>query len=626
MSESSASYRNDGQIRNDGALINALTGLGTARSKIENTRIGYAQLLSQVELETLYQFGLPRRIVDAIANECTRELVTIKLGAELEVDENDILPPFDENLKQSYFHHALSEVTKYQRLYGGAGLLLLCDDGLPPDQPVDETNLRAVVDYIPLSRYELIPEDFTITDYSKPEFYRITTSQKLTELQTSSYTNVRVHSSRVARFDGMWLPWHLRSRNQGWGQSVITSIWYAMKKYWTAQDGLVEIAQDADLFVHRIPGLFQRIAAGNESDLKKRLEANALSRSVYGGLAIDTEEEVNYLNRSLSGIKDALDPFLQEIAMALGWPMSILTGDSPGGMGKEGRFEERQWAHLIEDWQQNYLLKPVTQVFDLILKSKEGPTRGVPPENWSVHFPSIFVETDKEKADLRLTMAQVDAQYIQLGVLNPIEVRQSRWGETEYSLETSLNEQVSNQLEASANAQFETQMLGYAAQTEAYTNPPPAEEGGDQEEQSEPQSATTAGGNAATQTTQPQNARKTDSFEVYEPQNLRLRVNYDAGEGIKIGHPVGPDGQRLDGATTAPLMVFGPNRSRTYKVYRARFDVEGESVEGPYVAAFASLRAARLATQRLYPRHNKVSLSPISDGELETLQINWGQY
>ena len=612
-------------MRQDGALINALTGLGTTKSKIETTRIGYTQLVSQTELETLYSYGLVRRIVDAIANECTRELTTIKLGAELDVDENDILPPFDEYLKQTYFHHALSEVVKYQRLYGGAGLLLLCDDGLQPDEPVDETKLRAVVDYIPLSRYELIPEDVTITDYSRPEFYRITTSQRLTEVQEQSYTNLRVHHSRVARFDGLWLPWHLRSRNQGWGQSVVGSILYALKKYWTAQDGLVEIAQDADLFVHKIPGLFQRIAAGNESDLKKRLEANSLSRSVYGGLAIDTEEEVDYLNRSLSGIKDALDPFLQEIAMALGWPMSILTGESPGGMGKEGRFEERQWAHLVEDWQQNYMLKPVTQVFDLILKSKEGPTAGIPPENWSVHFPSVFVETDKERAELRLTMAQVDAQYIQLGVLNPIEVRESRWGETEYNLETSLNEQVSNQLEASANAQFETQMLGYAAQTEAYQNPQGAEGEAPNDSES-PQGATTAGGNAATQTAQPQNARKTDSFEVYEPQNLRLRVTHDAGEGTKIGHPVGPDGQRLDGATTAPLMVFGPNRSRSYKVYRARFDVDGESVEGPYVAAFSSLRAARLATQRLYPRQNKVSLSPISDGELETLQISWGQY
>ena len=71
------------------------------RSKVEATRIGYQQLVSQTELETLYTYGLVRRIVDAVANECTRELTTLKLGAELEVNENDILPPFDEHLKQT---------------------------------------------------------------------------------------------------------------------------------------------------------------------------------------------------------------------------------------------------------------------------------------------------------------------------------------------------------------------------------------------------------------------------------------------------------------------------------------------------------------------------------------------
>ena len=307
MAETSDSFRNDAAARLDGALVNALTGLGTSKAKIEHTKVGLAPSLGQTEIEALYEHGLTRRIVDCVADEATRELVTIKLGAEINVPENEILTPFEEYLKQTYFHHALSEVVKYQRLYGGGGLLLLCDDGLEPEDPVDESKLRSVVECIPLSRYELIPEDVTITDYSRPEFYRITTSQRLTDQQTASYTNLRVHRSRVARFDGLWLPWHIRSRNNGWGQSVITSIYYALRKYWTAQDGLVEIAQDADLFVHKIPGLFQRVAAGNESDLKKRLEANSLSRSVYGGLAIDTEEDVSYLNRSLAGLKDALD-------------------------------------------------------------------------------------------------------------------------------------------------------------------------------------------------------------------------------------------------------------------------------------------------------------------------------
>ncbi|MAB74922.1 MAG: hypothetical protein CMO47_00465 [Verrucomicrobiales bacterium] len=619
-SDFSTNFRNDAQSRNDGALINVLTGLGTNKSKIEATRVGHAQLASQTELESLYTYGLVRRIVDSVANECTKKRTTLELGDETVRQENDILPRFDEFLKQNEFHQKLSEVIKLQRLYGGAGLVLLIDDGLQPEEPVDETRIRGVNDFIPLSRHELTPQDFTITDYSRPSHYLINTSQKLTDIQEETYTNLRIHSSRVARFDGLYLPWNLRNRNSGWGQSVVGSIWYALKKYWTAQDGLVEIAQDADVFVHKIPGLFQRIAAGNESDLKKRLEANSLSRSVYGGLAVDTEEELEFLNRNLSGLQTALDPFLTELCAAIGWPKSLLTGESPGGLGKEGRFEERMWAAIVEDWQENYMRTAITQVFRYILLSKEGPTRGIQPPSWAVHFPSTFVETDKEKAELRLQMAQVDAQYIQLGVVNPIEVRQSRWGETEYSIETTLNEAVSRQLEVSADAQFQSQMAGYDAQMQAMNNP---EEAAAPEQ--EDQAATTAGGNAATQTKQPDNSRKTDSFEVYDAQNLRIQVTHKL-DSIRAGHVVGADGQRLDGAQNAAVMVFGPHRSKAYRVYRARFDVDGESVDGPYATAFASLKAARDGVRALYPRQDKVSLSPIPAGELESLQIGWGTY
>ena len=95
-------------------------------------------------------------------------------------------------------------------------------------------------------------------------------------------------------------------------------------------------------------------------------------------------------------------------------------GDSPGGLGKEGRFEERMWASLVEQWQEVYCRTPVTEVFNYILASSEGPTRGRIPESWSVKFPSVFTQTEKEKAELRQITAASDIQYLQYGVLNAL--------------------------------------------------------------------------------------------------------------------------------------------------------------------------------------------------------------
>ncbi len=605
-------FRNDiSSNRNDGALVNVLTGMGIAgKDKTAATSVGSNYLLTQGELEALYSHGVPRRYVDAIADDILRHRATISIGGD-DAGAQDVTTSFEEYLKATQFHAALSEVIKLQRLYGGAGLVLLIDDGLPEDEPVDASRIRAIRGYVALSRHELIPEDFTITDWSKPSHYRITTSQRITPEQDGPYVNVRIHSSRVARFDGLYLPWQLRARNTGWGHSVLQLIWAAYKRYESAMSGLESMTSDADLFVHKIPGLFQRIASGNESDLRKRLEANNLSRSVYGGMVVDVEEDLQFLNRALANIASATDPFVKDLQAATGWPASILMGDSPGGLGKEGRFEERVWASLVEQWQEVYCRTPVTEVFSYILASREGPTRGRVPQSWATHFPSVFTETNEEKAALRLQMAQVDAQYVNLGVLNAIEVRESRFAGTEYSIETALNDVVSEQLVAQADASFQSQMMGYEAQAQALQNPP-AQEAQPPENEAPPEPAPAT--------------KRGDIFDNYEAHGLRIRVTHTAGA-IRAGHLVGPDGQRTDSSAAAPLMVFGPNRARSYKLYRARFDTpDGSLIEGPYVTGFASLRAAKQGVSALFPRQNVAGLSPVPEGELEALRAGWEVY
>jgi phage-related protein (TIGR01555 family) len=590
--------------------------MGTsAKDKSIASSVAPTVLLSQKELEDLYNYAVPRRYVDCIADDILRHHTKITLGGDKQTDSQDLISSFEEFLKNTQFHQALSEAVKLQRLYGGAGLVLLIDDGLPEEEPVDLQRIRAVRGYIPLSRHHLIPEDFSITDYSKPSHYRITTSQRITPDQQSSYVNVRIHSSRVARFDGLYLPWDTRVRNTGWGMSVLQLLWESYKRYEAAMSGLETMTADSDLFVHKIPGLFQRIASGNETDLRKRLEANSLSRSVYGGVVVDTEEEVNFINRALANIASATDPFIKDLQAATGWPASILMGESPGGLGKEGRFEERVWASIVEQWQSVYCQGPITEVFQYILASREGPTRGRPPEAWSVHFPSVFTKTDEEKAALRLQVAQSDAQYINLGVLNALEVRESRFGGTEFSMETTLNEAVTEQLVAQTDAQFQAQMMGLEAQAQAAMNPPPPDGGPEQPE----------GDAAQGEAPAPDATAKRDAFDFYQAQGLRIRVTHEAGD-VKAGFLVGPDGQRTDSSTAAPLMIFGPHRARAYRLYRAHFDRNDELAHGPYVAGFASMRAAKLGVSRLFPRQTVAGLSPIPEGEVEALRAGWEVY
>lgn len=601
--------------RNDAGLVNVLTGMGVSgRDKTVATQVRATTLLSSVELEQLYQSGIPRRYIDAIADEILRNQVTITLGGD--EDTTDTITNFDEYLKQVQFHEALSEVIKLQRLYGGAGLVMLIDDGVEdPAEEVDYSNIRGINGFVALSRWELIPQDVGHLDYNKPTHYQITTSQKLTLDQKEAYVNISIHHTRVARFDGLYLPWRTRITNTGWGQSCLQLIWEAYKRYKSAMSGLESMASDVDLFVHKMPGLFQRIAAGGESDLRKRLEANSLSRSVYGGILVDTEEEVDFITRALGNLSTATEPFIKELQAETGWPASILMGESPGGLGKEGRFEERVWASLVEQWQSVYCRTPITEIFTYILASKEGPTRGKVPPKWDVHFKSVFTQTEEEKAALRLQIAQVDVQYVNIGALQPIEIRESRFSGTEYSMETTLNEKVSAQLEAQADGNFETQMLNMQSQQDAMMNPPSPEP-----PQQDPNAAP-----AEQPAPDPQTA-KNDTFELYSARNLRIHVTHSQGD-IKAGYLVGPDGQRTDSSNEAPLMVFGPNQQRSYKLYRARFrNDDDELLDGPYVTGFASLRAAKQGVASLFPQQTVAGLSAIPEAEVDLLKAGWEAY
>jgi len=641
------------ELRTDGALLNVLTGMGMAtRDKTLATSVRAQYLLPRPDLENLYMSGIPRRYVDSIADEMLRHLVTISLGTNEDPETAKIIPAFEEYLKVSQFHRRLIEVIKLQRLYGGAGMVMLVDDGLDASEPVDPKRIRAVRDFIPFSRWELIPYNITAVDYSKPDIYRLTTSQRINEQQSASIVSIDIHHTRVARFDGLYLPWQQRINNQGWGQSVLQLIWESYKRYESAVSGLETLTSDADLFVHKMPGLFQRIAAGNESDLRKRMEVNNLSRSVYGGMALDKEEEVQFISRNLTGVATALEPFIKDLQAVTGWPASILMGDSPGGLGKEGRLEERVWSSLVEQWQEVYCRDPITQIFSYILASREGPTRGKLPESWKVHFPSVYTETALDKAQLRSQMATVDTAYVNLGVLTPLEVRTSRFGGTDYSIETTLNEDTTTQLEANQEQQFATQQAQGEAQMQALQQQqmqggdfgPGAQgigaEGSPEDgnaENASPDAGFTEGGptpaeilgeNQPAPESAPPRRRRDSAPSFARAGGLRIEVVTELPGGVAHGYPVAPDGQRTDAPepVTTWGVVMGPARRPNTHLHRAQIAVNDSIQDGPVVTGFTTTRQALRAVRQFLPTQNVVGLKELSLPEVDALCNAWEAY
>ena len=326
---------------------------------------------------------------------------------------------------------------------------------------------------------------------------------------------------------------------------------------------------EIDLFIHKIPGMSQIVASGREAQLKNRLEANSLSRSIYGGMALDKDEEVSFAARSLGGAQDIFDRLLDDLVAAADMPKPLLFGTSPaGGLSESGKYEDKVWAATVQRYQMHSLKKALSQYFGIILRMRNGPTGGQVPQDYSIYFPPYFAQSDMDLANLRQQVALSDQIYMNAGVLTPMEIRASRYGGTEYSLDT---------------VQHEAALQGFEGQRQRLENGQ-ATEGVEEETDFEP-----TGFNA-------------DVEEIIQMQGITMAVGPFNGI-YREASVVHPDGQRND---EEPTVLLG-NRAQDAKIYRGFLKREDETIEpGPLLMGFYSSRSASRAL-RVYSQGDEVS-------------------
>jgi hypothetical protein len=109
-------------------------------------------------------------------------------------------------------------------------------------------------------------------------------------------------------------------------------------------------------------------------------------------------------------------------------------------MNATGASDIRLFYDYIKSLQSSYLRPRIERLLRIVMKSADGPTGGVEPEQWSFEFRPLWQMNDKETAELRKMVAETDAIYISNGVLTPEEVTQSRYGGDKWSMETVIDE------------------------------------------------------------------------------------------------------------------------------------------------------------------------------------------
>ena len=423
-------------VRFDG-WQNVITGLGTSRDKGTYAEV-VPTVLSQQQCEDLWRGDdMADMIVTALPNDALRETPTVTIAsiddATKRAEAVDVIMAAlsDLGVKQ-----AVQKALRYERAYGGAAIYIGAVDGSDPSQPLQPQSIRAIKHLTVFERRQLNAvewrEDPMAADYGKPTLYEV---QSFSGVGTGQ----RVHASRLVVFRGRRVTDRNPTAENGWGDSVLSLVWDALRLYNQSWLGVGYTMTDFSVAIMKIKGLASIVAANSPEALATRAQAIELGRSIAKTILLDSEEDYERKTTSLTGVPDVLSQLSTRLAAAARMPISKLFGQSASGLNATGEGDARNWYDAVAVYQASDVRPAYEQILKLLFASKSGPTRGIEPANWALKFPPLWQPTAKEQAETRKVVAETDQINYDMGLVTSEELRSSRFGGEEYSAETEVD-------------------------------------------------------------------------------------------------------------------------------------------------------------------------------------------
>lgn len=359
-----------------------------------------------------------------------------------------VLARFEELGGPAKFREAL----EYERANGGGAIYLGAYDGGKPWQPLKLDKITKFAWMNVFNRHDLdvvrYYNDPGEAKYGEPEIYRVRTD--LTILPDSSEhprpkqpktpgNFFEIHESRLIVFRGIVVSRRHRQRQRGWGDSIFVRMLEVIIN-WNQAYGATEILlSDFAQAVLKIKGLAEIVSANDDEAVLKRADILSLMRAVNNMMILDSEEEFERKATPMQGHADALSKLDERLAACIDVPLLLLLSKSPEGMSDSGDNQIRGWYDKVTSKQHERLKNPLEYALRLIMLAKDGPTKGVEPENWCVDFCPLWQLSDKEDAEVKELMSRSDERYVKNAINTKEEIAASRFGNRKYSRDTVID-------------------------------------------------------------------------------------------------------------------------------------------------------------------------------------------
>lgn len=406
------------------------------RYSMESSIYDSGMLIPDYDLAEKYQYnGLFSKIIDRPAEEA------LKHGIEYNISDQTLADFLDDALDRLDWEEKATTAIRWARLFGGAVIVMLLDDGRGLEEPVNWQDIRSVEE---LRVYEraIVQPDPNCYLTGKAEYFDI----------SSTYGGFfRVHRSRCLVFKNGSLPEYAAPQQYFyWGLPEYVRIRRDLSIALHTHQSAANMIDKSVQPVYKQRGLQSTLAGpdGDDKTLKRLLVLDA-SRGMMNSVAIDMDgEDYSFQTFQLSGASEILESTYSLLSAVTCIPQTILFGRSPSGENATGESDLENYYNFVEGIQKRMLKKNIRTLLKAVVQAGVYDGSIAEPQTIKPTFKPLWSLSEAEQATVELSKAQraqATAQtaqlYIDMQVLQPDEVRQALSQDGSLNIEDILDNQ-----------------------------------------------------------------------------------------------------------------------------------------------------------------------------------------
>lgn len=449
--------RKNGAVRphREDGYVNLLNKYGTKQDNSEAYKFEREPVIPDMQLTGLYEGnGLFSKIIDTPAEEA------LKHGFDLNLKSDEVNAFVEDALDDLEWEEKAATAIKWARLYGGALIVMLIDDGRGLEEPVDWEHIRSI-DELRVYERSIVQPDYAslyqqdyggkgvgnrVSKFGQPEYYYV----------SSIYGSFKAHESRCLVFRNGVLPEQTSNATYlFWGMPEYVRIRRALRETVTAHTDSVKLLERSVQAIYSMKGLASLLTTDDgENQVLKRLQLVDTSRGLLNSIAIDSEgEQYDFKTFQFSGVKDVIDATCNMLSALTNIPQTILFGRSPAGMNATGDSDFESYYNFVEKIQRLMLKRNLRTLLDVVFRAGIASGDVTEEPDYKLEFKPLWSLSDTEQAAVDQTKAQTEqikaqtAQlYVDMQAVDPSEVRSRLASDEEFDVEDIISGDDENDL------------------------------------------------------------------------------------------------------------------------------------------------------------------------------------